>query len=88
MSGVLDFTDEQQEMLAEAGFEPCYVRNLSEGDSIAISHEANRDRPTEMVVSELWTGAGGVVRHWIGVLPTGRKVHCGYNESFPCWRQP
>lgn len=82
------FTAEQHGMLSEAGFEPCYVRDVTEGSVIAINHETNYGTPTEMTVVDLWVTGGGnllVIAHWIGVLPDGRKVHCAYNESYPCW---
>jgi hypothetical protein len=83
------FDSAQEEMLHEAGFEPCYIRDLNNGDTIAIDHRLNRDAPTEMVVEALWTsdgGPGNVLSHWVGVLTTGRKVHCTYGAAFPVWR--
>jgi hypothetical protein len=84
-----NFENAQQEMLHEAGFQPCYVRDLGEGDTIAIDHAINRDAPTEMVVTSLWKtpgGEGNVISHWIGVLSNGRMTHCSYGSAFPVWR--
>lgn len=84
-----NFDNQQQEMLTEAGFEPCYVKDLRQQDTIAIDHAINREAPTEMVVTNLWYADGGgsnVISHWIGVLPSGRKVHCAYGAAFPVWR--
>lgn len=85
-----NFDTEQQEMLHEAGFAPCFVKDLNEGDTIAIDHSINRDAPTEMVITNLWSTAGGgslIIRHWIGVLTNGRGVHCSYGAVFPVYRQ-
>lgn len=85
-----NFESEQQEMLHEAGFVPCYVKDLSEGDTIAIDHAINRDAPTEMVVTSLWlspSGGGNVISHWIGLLSSGRGVHCSYGAAYPVYRQ-
>lgn len=87
------FTDEVEAMLADAGFEPCFVRDLFDGDVIAIRHEIDPEKPTEMTVTELFL-PGAVVRtgygdaQWIGVLTAGRKVHCTYEAKYPLWRQP
>lgn len=83
-----------QNMLAEAGFEPCFARDLVDGDEIAIRHETDPDSPTLMTITEFFrpgyvarTGIGHT--QWIGVLPaTGRKVHCDYRMEDPVWRQP
>lgn len=83
------FDSEQEVMLNEAGFKPCFVRDLVEGDTIAIDHRLNRDAPTEMVVTGLWRSDGGggfVLSHWIGVLSDGRMTHCTYGAAFPVWR--
>jgi hypothetical protein len=87
------FSDETEAMLAEAGFEPCFVRDLYDGDQIAIRHDIDPEKPTEMTVTELFlpnivsrTGYGDV--QWIGVLPTGRKLHCSYSAKDPMWRHP
>ena len=84
-----NFDSEQQEMLHEAGFRPCYVKDVVEGDTIAIDHALNREAPTEMVVTSLWKSHGGgdnVISHWIGVLGNGRMTHCSYGAAFPAWR--
>jgi hypothetical protein len=90
---VTRFSDEVEAMLTEAGFEPCFVRDLYDGDVIAIRHDVDPEKPTEMIVTELFlpnmvtrTGCGDV--QWIGVLPTGRKIHCSYDGREPMWRQP
>lgn len=89
--GILgEFTDAQEEMLQEAGFEPCWIKDVTEGDTIAMEHRINREVPTEMVVQSLTktnAGQGIVLSHWIGVLPSGRKVHCSYGAMYPCWKQ-
>lgn len=87
------FSDETEAMLTEAGFEPCFVRDLYDGDVIAIAHDVDPERPTEMTVTELFL-PGVVVRtghgdaQWIGVLTSGRKVHCTFEGKHPAWRQP
>lgn len=83
------FAPEQELMLNEAGFQPCYIRDVVEGDTIAIDHRLNRDAPTEMVVTSLWTSHGGgdlVISHWIGVLGNGHMTHCSYGAAYPVWR--
>jgi hypothetical protein len=87
------FSDETEAMLAEAGFEPCFVRDLYDGDVIAIRHDIDPEKPTEMTVTELFlpgiivrTGIGDV--QWIGVLTSGRKIHCTYDAKYPMWRRP
>lgn len=90
---VQGFSDEVEEMLAEAGFEPCFVRDLYDGDVIQIRRNAADDRPTEMTVTELFaprsvTLQGWGTIQWIGVLPSGRKIHCTYEAEHPMWRQP
>lgn len=88
-----EFSDEVEAMLAEAGFEPCFVRDLYDGDVIQIRRGSNDEIPTEMTVTELFL-PGAIVRtgygeaQWIGVLVDGRKVHCSYEGRFPLWRQP
>ena len=90
---VKGFSDEVEAMLAEAGFEPCFVRDLYDGDVIAIRHDVDAEKPTEMTVTELFL-PGVVVRtgygdaQWIGVLTDGRKIHCTYEAKHPAWRQP
>ena len=84
-----NFDNVQQEMLHEAGFRPCYVKDLNEGDTIAIDHALNREAPTEMVVTSMWKsdgGGGNVISHWIGVLSNGCMTHCSYGAAFPVWR--
>jgi hypothetical protein len=82
---MLIVTEEQRAMLVEAGFETCWVRDIDEGDTISIEHEAYRDRLTEMKVTELWQY--DTVKKWIGVLTDGRKVHCSYGIGYGCWKQ-
>ncbi|MFC5268489.1 hypothetical protein ACFPJ1_40825 [Kribbella qitaiheensis] len=91
---VTRFSDEVETMLAGAGFEPCFVRDLYDGDVIAIRRGTDDETPTEMTVTELFL-PGAVVRtgygdaQWIGVLATdGRKIHCTYEGKHPAWRQP
>lgn len=84
-----NFDSEAQTMLHEAGFQPCWVRDLVEGDTIAIDHALNREAPTEMAVTSLWKSHGGgdnVISHWVGVLANGQMTHCSYGAAFPVWR--
>lgn len=87
------FSDEVEAMLADAGFEPCFVRDLFDGDVIAIRHDVDPEKPTEMTVTQLFL-PGVVVRtgygkaQWIGVLTSDRKVHCSFDGKDPAWRQP
>lgn len=87
------FSDEVEQMLADAGFEPCFVRDLYDGDVIQVRRGVDDVAPTEMTITELFL-PGVVVRtgygeaQWIGVLPDGRKVHCTYEAKHPVWRQP
>lgn len=87
------FSDEVEQMLADAGFEPCFVRDLFDGDVIQIRRGGDDATPTEMTVTELFL-PGAVVRsgfgdaQWIGRLTDGRKVHCTYDAKYPAWRQP
>ncbi|HEY3559687.1 MAG TPA: hypothetical protein VGL05_19595 [Kribbella sp.] len=87
------FSDEVEQMVVEAGFEPGFVRDLCDGDVISIRRGPDDEAPTEMTVTELFlpgiivrTGIGDVL--WIGVLTDGRKVHCTYDARHPVWRQP
>ena len=89
MNIIGQFDSDQEVMLHEAGFRPCYVRDLVEGDTIAIDHRLNREAPTEMVVTSLWkspSDGGNVISHWIGVLSNGHMTHCSYGAAFPVWR--
>lgn len=87
------FTEEVEAMLADAGFEPCFVRDFFDGDVIAIRHAVDPEKPTEMTVTQLFL-PGAVVRtgfgdaQWIGVLTSGRKIHCDFEARDPAWRQP
>lgn len=87
------FSGEVEQMLADAGFEPCFVRDLNERDTIQIRRGADDATPAEMTITELFlpgaarrTGYGDA--QWIGVFPDGRKVHCTYDVKHPAWRQP
>lgn len=83
-------TTELEQMLHEAGFRPCYVKDIAEGDTITIRRPSFSAPPTEMVVRNLWdvrTSDGNVIRHWIGDLPGGLSVHCTYGHAFECWRK-
>lgn len=87
------FSDEVELMLNEAGFEPCFVRNLVEGNLIQIQRLPGDEKPTEMVVTDLFLS--GTARRmnigeaqWIGKLTDGRKIHCTYDVKIPVWRQP
>lgn len=87
------FSDEVEQMLADAGFEPSFVRGLYDGDVIQIRRDADDEKPTEMTVTELFL-PGAIVRtgygdaQWIGVLTGGRKIHCTYDGRYPLWRLP
>lgn len=87
------FSDEVEQMLADAGFEPCFVRELYDGDVIQIQRGAADATPTEMTVTELFL-PGAIVRtgygdaQWVGLLTDGRKIHCTYDGRYPLWRQP
>lgn len=87
---------EDLELIHEAGFVPCYVRDLAEGDVIMADHHLRHGLPTEMTVgpitdsrmSDHHTPGGIPLRHWIGTLPSGLGLHCTFNAAIECWRKP
>jgi len=76
-------TAEIRDMLAEAGFEPCWIKDLANDDVISIEHVG---KLTEMTVTQLWQFSV-VTKKWIGVLTDGRKIHCSYATDYECWRR-
>lgn len=85
---MISFTD--QEMIHEAGFRACFVRDLAEGDTIMIEHHLRQGIPTEMVVGQIHNehmSDGHQIRKWIGTLPGEMQIHCSYGENIACWRK-
>lgn len=72
--------------LHEAGFTPCYIDDLREGDFIAIGHPSEpTGGPMKMTVGRIIDE--GHIRKWIGELPDGMKLHCVYANGNDCWRR-
>lgn len=74
------------------GFEPCFVRELVDGDTIAVEHPV-KPGLTEMTVNRIYRSASTIRSEmddaqWIGTLTNGQQVHCSYRQYTPVWRMP
>jgi hypothetical protein len=88
-------------MLQSAGYVPCLVKDLRDGDTVMIDHSVDREygegskpqMPTEMTVSGMESdtinddGSPRVLLSWVGTLTrNGLKVHCRYHNRYECWK--
>ncbi len=82
-------TFDQTAMLQKAGYTPCWVGDLTDGDEIALEHHLKPNQTTIMTVSashQRPNSGGPDLMRWIGTLPDGVQLHCAYAVTTECWR--
>jgi hypothetical protein len=73
-------------MLAEAGFQPVWLRDAKEGDTVYFTNLKRQGE--EWTIQSIWDtprGDGGVVRNMVVRFPDGHQEHRSLGYEWECW---